>query len=557
MFLQRVGLLRSQGKSIRAIAAEIGVNRGRVERALKALARVSDGEPLAHLRRSFEAKEMLPSDAEMNVLLVDLGRAQAATQQLHYNLLNVAEQKGVAQLYSQALDLVSPDSYQAGQLLSRLGWVLGLEKIDYHGAQDAFQRALTIARRQGDDISQMRMLVTASLVDLQYLRYREALSRSLQAIEMGRRVHDPLAEAQAHFVAARVLGCTGELARGQLQSSACLAAGERAHDPVWLTSGVWVSHVMCLLKGDWEAARELSVRGLAMSPTDVRLLCTRILLEYQVGDFNEGADYLDQLLESLQLTQSGPAIEHALPAMVLPLLSYYGGEADRIDIAETAAETVLAGPVATPNFIMWARVGLGMVAVLRGDSTMAKEQYLALESQRGSMVSLPVASVDRLLGLLAGITGDLDQAMDHFEDSLAFCRRSGYWPELAWASYDYADALFHRDSSGDRDKAASLLAEGLTTAGALGMSPLQKRGASLQQLVRARSSKATEFPDGLTEREVEVLRLAASGKTDREIAEALLISVMTVNTHIRNILNKANVANRTEATAYAARQGLI
>jgi NarL family two-component system response regulator LiaR len=56
---------------------------------------------------------------------------------------------------------------------------------------------------------------------------------------------------------------------------------------------------------------------------------------------------------------------------------------------------------------------------------------------------------------------------------------------------------------------------------------------------------------------VEVLRLIASGKTDREIAEELLISVMTVSTHVRNLLNKTNVANRTEAATYAARHGLV
>ena len=130
---------------------------------------------------------------------------------------------------------------------------------------------------------------------------------------------------------------------------------------------------------------------------------------------------------------------------------------------------------------------------------MAKEQYLALESQRGSMVSLPIASVDLLLGRLAGITGDLDRAMDHFEDSLIYCHRAGYRPELAWSSYEYADALFHRNQPGDRDKAASLLAEGLATAEALGMSPLKSRVASLQQQMQGQQVEDLEYPDGLTQ----------------------------------------------------------
>ncbi|MFQ6029442.1 MAG: alpha/beta fold hydrolase [Dehalococcoidia bacterium] len=65
------------------------------------------------------------------------------------------------------------------------------------------------------------------------------------------------------------------------------------------------------------------------------------------------------------------------------------------------------------------------------------------------------------------------------------------------------------------------------------------------------------YPDGLTQREVDVLKLVATGKTDREIAQALTISVGTASTHVRNLLNKTGTANRTEATLYAAQHGLV
>ncbi len=61
----------------------------------------------------------------------------------------------------------------------------------------------------------------------------------------------------------------------------------------------------------------------------------------------------------------------------------------------------------------------------------------------------------------------------------------------------------------------------------------------------------------MTQREVEVLRLIAAGKPDREIAEELIISVRTVGNHASSILNKTNGANRTEAATYATRQGLV
>ena len=61
----------------------------------------------------------------------------------------------------------------------------------------------------------------------------------------------------------------------------------------------------------------------------------------------------------------------------------------------------------------------------------------------------------------------------------------------------------------------------------------------------------------LTNREVDVLRLVAEGQTDREVAEALVISPRTVNRHLSNIFVKLDVPGRAAAVAYAIRQGLV
>ena len=60
----------------------------------------------------------------------------------------------------------------------------------------------------------------------------------------------------------------------------------------------------------------------------------------------------------------------------------------------------------------------------------------------------------------------------------------------------------------------------------------------------------------LTEREVGVLRLVAQGQSNREIAEQLVITEMTVRTHVSNILSKLHLASRTQAALYALREGL-
>ncbi len=62
--------------------------------------------------------------------------------------------------------------------------------------------------------------------------------------------------------------------------------------------------------------------------------------------------------------------------------------------------------------------------------------------------------------------------------------------------------------------------------------------------------------DPLTERELEVLQLVARGRSNREIADDLMIAEGTVRTHVSNILSKLHLVSRTQATLYALRKGL-
>jgi len=75
---------------------------------------------------------------------------------------------------------------------------------------------------------------------------------------------------------------------------------------------------------------------------------------------------------------------------------------------------------------------------------------------------------------------------------------------------------------------------------------------------RLRWDRTTGGPDRLTEREIEVLEVIAQGKTsNREIAEALVISERTVQTHLSNIFSKMKVNSRTEAVLAALRKGWV
>lgn len=82
-------------------------------------------------------------------------------------------------------------------------------------------------------------------------------------------------------------------------------------------------------------------------------------------------------------------------------------------------------------------------------------------------------------------------------------------------------------------------------------------GARLLKFVaRPPQSPSHKLNDVLTEREIEVLRLVAQGASNHKIAEELFISINTVKAHLKNILEKLRLENRTQAAAYAITCGL-
>lgn len=72
----------------------------------------------------------------------------------------------------------------------------------------------------------------------------------------------------------------------------------------------------------------------------------------------------------------------------------------------------------------------------------------------------------------------------------------------------------------------------------------------------AQPAKDTLTTDPLTARELDVLRLVAQGRSNKEIAEKLVITELTVSTHVSNILSKLHLASRTQAALFALREGL-
>ena len=105
--------------------------------------------------------------------------------------------------------------------------------------------------------------------------------------------------------------------------------------------------------------------------------------------------------------------------------------------------------------------------------------------------------------------------------------------------------------------AAGELAAAWRTFGELGASPDDSAAAALEGALPTAPPPGAGVQDGLTPRELDVLALVVAGRSNRQIARALVISDRTVARHLSNIFTKIDVGSRTEAAAYAFRHGLV
>jgi DNA-binding CsgD family transcriptional regulator len=166
-----------------------------------------------------------------------------------------------------------------------------------------------------------------------------------------------------------------------------------------------------------------------------------------------------------------------------------------------------------------------------------------------------LGTVSRYLGLLAATMGNRADAEELFREAIARNRAVGARPDLAAASLDLAGVL--RDGQPSRAglaEAAALARDALGLAVRLDMPGTVAAAGRLAAEIAADRDEV----DPLTAREREVAELVADALSNRQIAERLVLSERTVESHVRSILAKTGCANRTEFTARwpRSRQGL-
>jgi DNA-binding NarL/FixJ family response regulator len=130
----------------------------------------------------------------------------------------------------------------------------------------------------------------------------------------------------------------------------------------------------------------------------------------------------------------------------------------------------------------------------------------------------------------------------------------------SWSTLRVLEDLAQLDAGGEEVLAVRLLgaADTLRTSAGVLVSPDERDRQDRVVSVARSAASSSEFdsPDGLTPRELEVLRLVAAGRKNREIADELVLSVRTVERHITNVYAKIGARGKADATAYAFRHGI-
>lgn len=198
---------------------------------------------------------------------------------------------------------------------------------------------------------------------------------------------------------------------------------------------------------------------------------------------------------------------------------------------------------------------LGVLATAQGQYGPAAT-YLAESLLRFQRLG-DMSRVERCVWSLAGLAvarGDAVRGVCLYGAQRATRERFGNVPALAIDQVTF-----------DRDMAAARVAlgeRGFSVAWTQGraMSPEDAISYALESATDVATVTAAPLcaaPHGLTRREMDVLRLLANGRSDREIAEVLFISRHTATTHVKRLLRKLGVASRAAAAAYAIRLGLV
>jgi predicted ATPase/DNA-binding CsgD family transcriptional regulator/Tfp pilus assembly protein PilF len=436
----------------------------------------------------------------------------------------------------------------------------------YAQAELHLKRAQQVASSLHDSTGLTDTLYHLGQIAQKQRSYAQAEVYVQEGLSLARQLEDLARMSSALRVLAWVVSRRGDYVQSDAYVQEALALAKQVGDHELITHALITLGGVTNERGNYEQAERYSQEGLAVARQSGNYKHMCILLSnlgelaQQMGDYTRAEDYTREALDL----------------------------ANQIGYREGSTQCLLY---------------LGQVMGGRGDYSEAERyslEALALARQGGDRER--TCEILANLGRVVSEQGNYTQAKAFLQDAEALARQiENHWDitvvlcalgelHLKEQQFDAAEAAFReaRDIALEGNvEYIALALYGLARVAALKGEPLEARRQGQESLIRLkpmRHGKAPEikawldtlpelspsrsqatssvptspsYPAGLTTREVEVLRLIAKGLTNVQIAEQLIISLHTVNAHVRSILNKLDVPSRGAAIRTAMERSMI
>jgi DNA-binding CsgD family transcriptional regulator len=439
--------------------------------------------------------------------------------------------------------------------------------------------------------------------------YLQSAGKHGDAVELTLRAGDEAARAERADLRARALG---------LQGVARVKGGEfeEGLETIRVGLSLALDHELTLeaaevyqrlgtaheIAGDYGGARDALTTAVSFCETDADggmeytcLSCMAYVLR-ELGDWDQAVELSEQLLSQDASPDDTLVADGVLGAILAfrgmasaarPLLARCFESSVRLDVVSMGVDSAAAfawldeleGDLdqarAHCRFVLdrWARSEDHHYAVwgLRWASCFFVRQG-ALGEARACAEALSTIAVRTghpdVLAALAHALGETALAEGHLESAAQQLERAVELHTTLEIPFERAQIQLRAGvalaAAGQRDVAAERLVQAHSVARRLGAAPLAAQaaakleglGESIEQRLGRRAAAEHEN-GGLSRRELEVVRLVASGRTNREIADQLVLSTRTIDMHVRNILTKLGCRSRTEAATKAGDLGLL
>ena len=498
-----------------------------------------------HMLRAIEMFGKLGNPGRAAVLHRSLGAAYASGSGVGVDLIEAMRQ------YQSAVDLMASQEDSLEKAVAYDGLAFGyIQGLDLNPAEKMAREALRIAQTIGDPDAMTQACTEMGLVLTHQGHLSDGLAYLESAWASAQQARSPWFRERAAAYATHNIAWLGELDHYQKWFSRWVdlssQLGTKRYEPIVVSS----MSVISVQGGQPKDGRVFLARlsELGASPRQRMHAVAQAML----GESEE----LFNVLRALDWRGTPRrVVVHLAPYLGRLLIDVGKHEAAQEILQNRWAYCREAGAVTYELNLLAPLIesylGLDRLEDARQCLNRAQEILSQPEDWKGLAAGVALAE-----GLLAAAEERQEDAESSFQRAVETNQRYGLVYDQARVLYQWAGMTLARPAAGERQRGLELLDQSLILFRQCEANKDIERVIALQQQVDSQPEPPPAYPNGLTQREVEVLRLVAAGKSNPEIGEELFISPRTVTTHVSNILNKINAANRAEATGYAVREGL-